>query len=224
MSNDKPTWFGPSDAPNSDRWHGDLLALDPSVRSPGVALYRHGCLHAVGRIRIDEEIHALPPAQRWLRVAEEIFAWWLDNRDGHAYTIRTLVYELPQIYSESEGKSKGNPNELLGLVGVSQSLAVLITAYNVQHGVRPPELLSPTPAEWTGQCPKTIKRGGKSVLPKDPREAPRGQRIWSRLEAAEQAVVVTCKAFQHDAFDGMGLGLFALRRYDQRRVFPGAVL
>lgn len=220
--NDKPTWFAPTDEPNAERWHGDLLGYDPSVRSPGVALFRHGCLHAVARIRIDEEIHTLPDAHRWLRVGEEIFAWWADNRDGHDHTIRTVVYELPQVYSESEGKSKGNPNELLGLVGTGQSLAVLVTAFNVQRGVRPPELLSPTPAQWTGQCPKTIKRAGKSVYPKDPRESPRGQRIWSHLESAEQLIVVASKALQHDAFDSMGLGLHALHRYEQRRVFPGA--
>jgi hypothetical protein len=221
--NDKPTWFAPTDEPNSERWHGDLLALDPSVRSPGVSLFRHGCLFAVGRIRIDEEIHALPAAQRWLRVANEITAWWLEHRDGHDHLIRTLIYELPQIYSESEGKSKGNPNQLLGLVGTGQSLATLMTAYNIHRGARPPELLSPTPAEWTGQLPKTIKCAGKNVLPKDPRESPRGQRIWSRLEEVEREIVLASKALQHDAFDGMGLGLSALRRYDQRRVFPGAV-
>lgn len=215
MSNDKPTWFGPTEQPAAERWHGDLLALDPSVRSPGIALYRHGCLYATARVKMDEAWAELPAGQRWLRIANELAAWWLDNRDGNGHMVRTVVYELPQIYSESEGKSKGDPNKLLGLAGTGQSLAVLLTAFNIQNGARPPELLSPTPAEWTGQLPKKTKG--------DPRESPRGARIWSRLEEAERKIVLQSKALQHDAFDGIGLGLFALKRYDRARVFPGAV-
>lgn len=217
-------WDGRADDPCADRWHGDLLSLDPSVKSPGAALYRHGCLHAITRLKInDEEIAALPDGQRWLRVASELFAWWIDERAGHEHMVRTFVYEMPQIYSESQGKSKGDPNQLLGLVGTGQSLAVLLHAFNVARGVRPPELLTPTPAEWTGQLPKTVKKGGKNVYPKDPRESPRGSRIWSRWQPGEQAIVIQSKALLHDAFDGGGLGLYGLGRYKHTRVFPGAV-
>lgn len=202
--------------PAAERWHGDLLALDPGVRSPGVALFRHGCLLAVDRIKLDPEWASMEPAARWLRIGNEITAWWLDNRDGDHY-VRTFVYELPQIYSEKRGKSKGDPNKLLGLLGVGQSVATIITAFNISHGARPPELLSPQPAEWTGQLPKTV---GKKT-PKDPRESPRGARIWSRLEPAEQ--LIAGATLQHDAFDGIGLGLHALKRYGRSRIFPGAV-
>lgn len=209
------TWFGPTENPEADRWHGDLLTCDPSVRSPGVALFRHGKLIACDRVKIPEELHELPEGRRWMRVANEISSWWQEQLDGHDHLVRTFVYELPQIYSETQGKSKGDPNQLLGLVGVGQSLAVMLTMYNMSTGARPPMLLTPKPSEWTGQLPKTVK--GK--YPKDPRESPRGARIWARLQAGEREVTV----LQHDAFDSIGLGLFALGRYERERVFPGAI-
>lgn len=195
----------------SDRHHGDLLAIDPSVRSVGVALFRHGVLVASGHLRMPAEWMELPPAARCLRVAQEILAWY-GEQEG-ASTIRTVVFEWPQIYIDA--KSKGDQNGLLGLVGVGQSVAALVTMRNIMLDVRPPELVSPTPAEWTGQLPKTV--GGKK--PKSAFDTPRGSRIRTNLQRGELAVVDD----QHDAIDGLGLGLFALNRYTHKRVFSGAV-
>jgi hypothetical protein len=210
------TWFGPTDLPESPRHHGDLLALDPSVNSPGVVLFRHGVLIAAAKVKIDEAFAELGRAARCMRVADEVIVWWAEQEG--VGTVRTVIYEWPQIYSEAENKSKGNPNELLGLVGVGQSLATALTVYNIQHGARPPEVLSPTPAEWTGQVPKTIKIGGKNRIPKDPWTSPRGMRIKGKLQPGELKSVPA----QHDAIDSVGLGLWALGRYDRVRVFPGA--
>lgn len=190
-----------------NRWHGDVLAIDPSVTSPGASLFRHGVLFACDRVRIPKTVAALPAGQRWLRVAQEIGAWWDDVRENAGY-IRTVVFECPQIYTRE--KSKGDPNKLIGLAGVGQSVAVLITAGNIAQRVRPPEILTPLPAEWTGQLPKFTKG--------DVWKSPRAQRIASRLQPAERALVPA----QHDAIDSLGLGLWALGRYERARVFPGA--
>ena len=193
----------------SDRHHGDLIAVDPSVNSPGVALFRHGVLEACERIKIPKDVSKLGYGARCLRVAQEIAAWWQEQ--GEREVVRVVVFEWPQTYRET--KSKGDHNQLLGLVGVGQSLAALVTGHNVLTGQRPPEIVTPTPAEWTGQLPKTVD----GSLPSDPWTSPRGIRIGDRLEIGERRVVPP----QHDAIDALGLGLWALGRYRPRRAFSG---
>lgn len=185
------------------------------MRSPGVSLFRHGVLVACDRVKVPEELHELPAGERWLRVANEITIWWQEQHVG-GNVVRTVIYELPQVYTRE--KSKGDPNKLIGLAGVGQSLATMLTMWNTQNGHRPPELLTPKPDEWTGQLPKTVKVNGVAKIPKNPWESPRGQRIESRLEAGERKITPA----QHDAIDSLGLGLWALGRYERVRVFPGA--
>lgn len=226
-----PKWEATKELPNSERHHGDLLALDGSVRSPGLSLYRHGVLVAATRISVPKELESLPEAERWYRVAALCFAWWEEQNEGIGRTVRTLIYERPQWYSERQKKSKGDPNKLAHVLGVSQSLAIMFVMHNLQRGARPPELLSPTPAEWTGQVPKTDRNG---KYPKDPRKSPRHSRVWGCLTPGEQAVLLKREAetgkltgdlrndANHDTFDGVGIGLFALGRYKAVRVFAGA--
>lgn len=195
-------------AATMDRAHGDLLALDPSVASLGVALFRHGVLIACGRVRPVEEAAELGHSARCLRVAEEVVSWWIENRGEGKPVVRTVIFEWPQIYRAT--KSKGDPNKLIDLAGVGQSLAVLLTCVNVANGDRPPELLSPTPREWTGTLPKNTKPGKA-------RKSPRGIRIFSNLKPGEIQIVPN----QHDAIDGLGLGLYALGRYSPHHVYSG---
>lgn len=191
----------------TDRWTGDLLSVDPGLRSPGAALFRHGVLIACDRIKIDDELHALDSGTRYLRVAQEIIAWYADVIEAQgACALRTVIFEHPQWYTRD--KSKGDPNKLAGCLGVGQSVAVLAFERCVAAELRGPEILSPLPAEWTGQIPKD---------PKKPWTSPRGERVSSRLVEAERKLVPA----QHDAIDGLGLGLWALGRYERRRVFPG---
>lgn len=207
MSRD-PKWFETAIQPEDHRWHGDLLALDPGVTSPGVALFRHGVLIAAGRVKLPPDFANLSKGDRWLRIGHEIVQWWDKFRTDQLHVIRTVVYECPQIYVRE--KSKGDPNQLIGLAGVGQSLAVMLYMLNLQHAQRPPELLTPLPAEWTGQLPKMTKG--------DPWKSPRGARVAGRLQSGERAEVPS----QHDAIDAVGLGLWALGRYSNRRIFPGA--
>ena len=110
-----------------------------------------------------------------------------------------LVIEWPQVYRA--GKSKGDPADLLPLVGVGMCLAGLL---------HPGAIKSPTPAEWIGQLPKSTTG--------DPWASARGQRIGSRLSDVERGRVVP----SHDAVDAVGIGLYCLGRLERRRVFPGA--
>lgn len=193
---------------NPERWHHELVALDPGIRSPGVALFRNGILVGAAKIRLAKELEDLPMGQRCMRVAQQIAAWW---DQYHESAIRTIVFEWPQIYARE--KSKGDPNKLVPLVAVGTAFATIVQGANIQHGIRPPELLTPMPAEWTGQVPKSTKG--------DPWKSPRGIRIWDGLAPGERTAVPP----QHDAIDSVGLGLWALGRYGSagvNRVFPGA--
>jgi hypothetical protein len=223
MSRADTKFADPTERPNDARWHGDLIAVDPSVNSPGVSLFRFGKLVACTRVGIASSVADLPIGQRYMRVGMLIAAWWqetCDDVDGvtHNHVVRTVCYEHPKWLSEAAGKTKGNPNDLAGLVGVGQSFATFMACHNAHVGQRPPELLTPYPDEWTGQVPKTVKTPKGNKIPKNPWESPRGERIRSRLEASELAVAPA----QHDAIDSIGLGLHALGRYERVRIFPGA--
>lgn len=174
-----------------------LLALDPSVASPGAALFMGGRLLVAGRVRVTKRAYQ-SDGERWLGVAQDI----LDFAEVHgAYVIEdieTIVFERPQIYRAT--KSKGDPNQLIGLAGIAMALVGLC------KGCSPLKILSPTPDEWTGQVEKDTKGSAK--------DSPRARRILSRLDDAERKLVPN----QHDAIDAVGLGLHALDRYEVRRV------
>jgi hypothetical protein len=175
-----------------------IVAVDPSVRSPGAAVIDHrGILVAATAFKIDTPFSDEDRGTRARHVARVIFAWYrgCDFRPREL----TAVYEWPQIYRAS--KSKGDPNDLVALAAVGTLVAEMINADRD---------LSPKPAEWIGNLPKVTKG--------DPWKSPRAMRIASRLSPAERARVPD----SHDAIDAVGLALFAAGRLDQRRVLPGA--
>ena len=125
---------------------GDLIAIDPSVVKPGAALFRGGKLIAAERVRLDADLKELPFAGRCGRVAEAIVRWGI-ALEMHP---RTLVYELPRFYSARAGKTKGDQNDLRGLIAVSAEVAGILR----MAAARRDEVLSVLafePAEWTGQ-------------------------------------------------------------------------
>lgn len=171
-----------------------LFAVDPSVRSAGCAAFLDGRLIAAWRIVREIELGEAP-GQRWYGIARVIVAS-VHQRLPFVTSLDELVFELPQIYTAV--KSKGDPNDLIGLAGVSGTVAGIMA---------PRKITSPTPAQWAGQVKKATKGSAK--------DSPRALRILSRLDAAESALVPN----QHDAIDAIGLGLFALGRLAQRRVY-----
>lgn len=177
----------------------DLLAVDPSIVSPGVALFRDGVLHAVARIRVPH-FPRLNVAERSLATADaiaEICTSWGGQPN-------TVAFEWPQIYTAA--KSKGDPNDLIAMAAVDGALTAVLHLACIMRGVQL-RVLCYKPAEWIGQLPKATR--GKASA------SPRAQRIYSRLTPAELALVPD----QHDAIDSVGIGLHALGRLGVRRVY-----
>jgi hypothetical protein len=184
-----------------------LLAIDPGMNSPGVALFRTATLLAADRVFIPVEYASLSDGARWLSVAREIA-----RRAHECGCVTDVVFERPQWYAR--GKSKGDPNQLAGIAGVAANVTGILSTY------APLRVMSPTPAEWIGQLPKTCRtcKANKKKCPACKGSAwmtPRGQRIRSRLTDAELALVPD----QNDAIDAVGLGLWALGRLTPRTVF-----
>lgn len=177
-----------------------LLAVDPSVRSPGVALFRDTRLVAcdVRKLRLVGD-----PAVRCRAAVESVYDWSFDNRRierlDFTRELGDLVVEWPQWLAV--GKSKADPNDLAFLAGIGAGLAVAFPCATVR---------SPVPRDWIGGLPKSTTG--------DPWNSPRGHRIADRLSPLERALVPD----SHDAIDAVGLGLWALGRFERKRVFPGA--
>jgi hypothetical protein len=192
------------------RESGDvILALDPGLNSPGIAIFREGVLLRADRANTSEHA-SLPDGERWLRVARVLAAFAAKYTGGT--NALTVIFERPQWYQR--GKSKGDPNQLVGIAGVAANLTgILSCRYHVS-------VSSPTPAEWIGQLPKTCRACGanKKKCPEcrgSAWETPRGRFIRKRLSESELALVPD----QNDAIDAVGLGLFALGRLKPHTVF-----
>lgn len=184
-----------------------LLAIDPGMNSPGIAVFgASGLVHAE-RVRIPAEWAGREDGDRWLRVANEIAARAL------AYSIDAVIFERPQWYAAA--KSKGDPNQLAGVAAVASCATGIIQAVRCT-GI---EVFSPKPAEWVGQLSKkcTTCKANKKTCPAchgSAWETPRGRRIRSRLTPAELALCPD----QNDAIDAVGLGLWKIGRFTPKSV------
>lgn len=197
-----------------------LLAIDPSINSVGASLFVGGVLTACTRLKskVDTKQNL---GVRCLGMAAQVRMWCVEHGANPSH----IVFEWPQIYRAA--KSKGDPNDLPALAGVGMAAVAMLATGALQ------QILTPTPAEWIGQCPKVCNRcSGKKLngtLPKAKKvcdlchgskwETPRGRRIRACLTAAEIALVPD----QHDAIDSVGIGLYAEGRLKLVGVFPGAV-
>ncbi len=193
----------------------ELVSVDPSINSVGAARWSDGVLIGSAQVRGLASVADKSTGVRCLAMAVEIHRW---VNPTPAHFPLELAFEWPQVYRAV--KSKGDPNQLIGIAGVGSALAGIFAAQN-----RLANLLTPTPAEWIGQLPKVCPacHGRRSKACKSCHgsawETPRGRRIRSRLKPPELALV----ADQHDVIDAVGIGLYALGRLDVARVFPGAV-
>ncbi len=109
-----------------------------------------------------------------------------------------LVVEWPQVYQRVAGKTKGDPNSLLPLAAVCGALATSIDDVRIVR-----------PFEWKGQVPKKTRGGANPIK----------LRVERRLTDSELAAIPPKMA--HDGYDAIGIGLWALGRFDGR-VLPGA--
>lgn len=172
-----------------------LLAVDPGLRYPAAALFVGGVLVCASRVKVKLDTKA-PMVERCRDIALAVEAW---HRKQSVHDPEILVVEFPQIYTAD--KSKGDPNNLTPLACIDGALAALFKRSKV---------LSPKPKDWTGNLPKSEDG--------DPWKSPRGLRVWGRLTPDERKVVVP----SHDAIDSVGLGLWALGRFERRRVYDMA--
>jgi Holliday junction resolvasome RuvABC endonuclease subunit len=178
-----------------------LVAIDPSIRSLGIAVFDAGQLHKAGVVRPRDIDPTASKGQRAVAVADRIMDWldaetadWTGGSDGPH-----LIFEWPQIYTAV--KSKGNPNDLL----VTVSPALVLSGYATFASIR-----TPTPAEWAGQTKKAT-RG-------DPWKSQRAQMVARRLSPDERKLIPS----SHDAIDAVGLGLWAIGRFERRYINAGA--
>ena len=178
-----------------------LLAVDPSIKSSGVALF-------VGGVLIAASVRKLPDSMRvdtltdCREMARRIFEW-SNGRSVNIPRANEIACEWPQIYRET--KSKGSPNNLLGLSAICCGVAMLLPARSKVAGY--------LPREWSGGIPKATKG--------DAKKSPRAYRIGSRLTLPGE-VGIWDRTKGHDAIDAIGIGLYHLGRLKPVRVYPGA--
>lgn len=186
---------------------GDMVALDPSVRSPGIAVWRAGKLVTAARVPIPHDVLDWEDlGARWLRTAEEIARWVV----GCKAEPRVLVYERPQIYKPGKAKrdergkaQRVDPNDQVGLAGVGSALAGILAVAVLPRSITL-RVVTYLPAEWTRGMPKATKG--------DAFDSVRARQILSRLDDDERPRLPR----QHDAIDAVGLGLKALGRFEPR--------
>ncbi len=169
-----------------------LVAIDPSLRSTGLAIFQEGSLiHAESvKVRTRPGGGAQDIAARAFAMAGEVAR---HVRAAAPVDPLQIVVEWPQIYRGP--KAQGDPNDLPALAAVGVAIAALVGAQGVQ---------SYTPREWAGQVPKATKG--------DCRDSPRARRIRSRLSAPELEVWSGLRPSDHDAIDAIGIGCHALGR------------
>ena len=103
----------------------------------------------------------------------------------HPYfsSVDEMAVELPQVYP---GMPKTDVNDLLDLAGVLGAITGSSTA-TVKHFF---------PADWKAQVPKKIMN----------------ERVKGFLSMFEKSRIVSVGALDHNTYDGIGIGLFYLKR------------
>lgn len=185
----------------------DLVAIDPSIVSPGVAVYRDSILFANAVLKVPAQ--AVNDGTRAQIAADAIIAWL------HKYDLQphAIAYEWPQIYQED---TPAIANAVISMAAVDAAVTTALMMGAMLRGAGDFQIYSYKPAEVWGQLPKSKK--GSYYGNELNTGCPRGLRIKSRLSAIEFARCVD----QHDAGDSVGIGLHALNRLGLRRVFSNS--
>lgn len=194
-------------APPSHRapWNAELVTIDPGLRYPAMARFSGGRLVAAERTLVDKAWAKLGIGQRCLELAHAAVHWHTCSTRGMRDPTHVLL-EWPQVYSETQSGGV-DANDLTKILGMASMIVGMFSQLYRNNMV---VVLSPTPAEIWGSLKKATQG--------DPWASPRAQRVRARLDAAELAALVP----SHDSIDAVGMGLWALGRFERERVFPGA--
>jgi hypothetical protein len=172
-----------------------LLALDPGIRGCGVARFADDRLVWCAYVKNPMKKGTGPAA-----CASMVGALLHLTTAG---TYDNIVVEWPRIYQRGGGKSKGDPNDLRDLCGVSAGLACYYRGLSISHV---------EPAEWKGQLPheavelRVLQHLSPQELGPD------------ELEAYKEGLKSGGKTFGHNVTDAVGIGLHALGRFEPVRI------
>lgn len=183
---------------------GVLLAVDPGLNSPGVAVFVGGELRWTAVLK--PEPRSLNMGRRCFAVAEEI---GLEYLRYFPVSPNCVAAEWPIIVPGS--RQKAPPNDQIPLAGISVGVAAFVQTRR---------LTTYTPGEWSGGLSAKAP-GSQRKRDRDAAQSPRGQRVLSRLSPPELAVIEHAGP-SHDILDAVGIGLYHLGRFERRRVLYGA--
>ena len=172
-----------------------LVAIDPGLRHAGVAIFDLG-----GVLVACEVTRARDKGSDPLALNESVAAYVTKFVREHLSADKPLrvVAEWPRVFGR--GKSKGDPNDLLPLSGCSSACVARL---------RPETCAAVRPDEWKGQAPTDTVVRARVASRLSPREA-------NILAHAEHAAG---KTLGHNVLDAVGIGLFAVGRFESLRIF-----
>ncbi len=181
-----------------------ILSIDPGARGAGAALWYRGELFAAAYVKNPLKKGIGPREAARLALAIEDWEASLPTFDGlvdggaedSAAEPELLVLEWPQTYG---GRStRGDTNDLFPLAALDGALAAIFEGS---------EIRAPTPHAWKNNIPKPLKLSEPYII---------RERAEARLSEAERSRIVWPKNVKHtwDVADALGLGLWALGRFD----------
>lgn len=166
-----------------------LLALDPGIRGAGVAIFVDGQLTRCAYVK-NEMKKGSGPAE-CVTMADAVDEW-ISGKE-----IDEVIVEWPRVYQRGGGRTKGDPNDLLALVGVDCALVAFLMPNDVSHV---------EPSQWKGQMTKEVVE----------------VRVRSRLAPSEMIALDEgareAKSMAHNMVDAVGIGLHHLGRFERFRV------
>lgn len=164
-----------------------LLAIDPGIRGCGVAVYTPHGLRWAGYVKNPASGDT---AEACLALARAVEDAAVD--EGQLPVIGEIAFEWPRVYTI--GKGKGDPNDLLPLVGVCMALCGRLFGSPATRYY---------PHEWKGQ----MQKGAAFVA-----------RVQSRLTPEELGRVHARGHLGHNVWDAVGIGLHHLGRFERKRI------
>jgi hypothetical protein len=161
------------------------LAVDPGLRTCGVALFEQDTLYRAWLSRNPLRTERGPEA--WESMSRAVVKDLITYAPKRGRLVKRLVLEVPQIYwGGRRGGRAADLIELAGVVGaVAAATPVLERAFYL-------------PRQWKGQTPKDVHN----------------RRVMKRLRDGEDARIVRPKAaaLLHNVIDSIGLGMKHLGR------------